>query len=247
MYCGKCGNFVNETSSFCPACGNMVSAEGTGRLKSTFRHRGTAEGGVYSPHFKGVNPSPISPERRTIPLETPINTERPKHPAPGPSPSVNHDGVFPGEYIPPAEAVPVHTAVPTPPARPLKTNKGLFKYIIFSILTFGIYPIVVMSSVSNSINTVATRYDGRRTMHFCLLFFLVAPITFGIANFVWYSKISNRIGRELQRRNIAYSFGAGTYWGWNILGSLIVVGPFIYLYKLFKSTNLICENYNICG
>lgn len=133
------------------------------------------------------------------------------------------------------------------PIGQLKTNKGLLKYILLSIITFGIYSIVVMSSVSNDINIVASRYDGKRTMHYCLLFFIVAPITLGIANLVWYHKISGRISNELKRRNIYYNFGAADFWLWNVLGSLILVGPFIYYHKLFNATNQMCEHYNING
>lgn len=133
------------------------------------------------------------------------------------------------------------------PVGQLKTNKSLIKYILLSLITFGIYDLVVMSSVSNSINLVASRYDGRRTMHYCLLFFIISPITLGIAEIVWGHKISGRIGRELQRRGIAYGFGSGDYWLWNILGSLFVVGPFIYLHKLFKAVNLMNAHYNING
>lgn len=139
------------------------------------------------------------------------------------------------------------TTVSTAPVGQLKTNKGLLKTILLSLITFGIYSIVVMSSVSNDINVVASRYDGKKTMHYCLLVFVIAPITLGIANFVWFHKISNRIGAELNRRGVDYSFGASTYWLWNILGSLIVVGPFVYLHKLFKAVNLMNENYNVNG
>ena len=137
--------------------------------------------------------------------------------------------------------------VSTAPVGQLKTNKGLLKYILLSLITFGIYGLVIMSSVSNDVNIVASRYDGKKTMHYCLLFFLVGPITFGIAYLVWFHKISGRIGIELQRRGIPYAFGASDYWLWNILGSLIIVGPFIYFYKLFKATNKMCEHYNVNG
>ena len=76
---------------------------------------------------------------------------------------------------------------------------------------------------------------------------MLTGLTFGIAPIVWYHKLSARMGNELKRRGIAYSFGAGTFWGWNILGSLIFVGPFIYLHKLCKSMNLLCEDYNARG
>lgn len=136
---------------------------------------------------------------------------------------------------------------PTAPIGQLKTNKGLLKYILLGLITFGIYPLVVMSSVSSNINLIASRYDGKKTMHYCLLFFLVGPLTLGIAYIVWNHKISARMGNELRRRGIAYSFGAADYWLWNVIGSLIVVGPFIYLYKLFRAANQLAAHYNING
>lgn len=129
----------------------------------------------------------------------------------------------------------------------LKTNRSLLKFILLSIVTLGIYAIVVMSNISESINTVAGRYDGKKTMHFCLLCFLVGPITLEIATLVWYHRISARIGDELQRRGIDYKFSASTFWLWDVLGSFIIVGPFIYTHKLFKAMNLLCENYNQTG
>jgi hypothetical protein len=133
------------------------------------------------------------------------------------------------------------------PARQLKTNRGLLKYIIFSIITFGIYPLVLMSSVSSDINLIASPYDGKKTMHFCLLAFIFTGLTFGIAPLVWYHRISNRIGNELDRRGINYAFGAGSFWGWNILGAFIGIGPLVYTHKLLKAMNLLSENYNING
>lgn len=133
------------------------------------------------------------------------------------------------------------------PAAPLKTNRGMVKLLLLSLLTFGIYGLVFYSSLSSDINIVATRYDGKKTMHYCLLFFIVAPITMGIGAVVWCHRISDRIGNELCRRGIAYRFGAGSFWGWNVLGSLIGIGPFIYLHKLCKAMNLLCADYNARG
>ena len=84
-------------------------------------------------------------------------------------------------------------------------------------------------------------------MHFCLLYFLVAPITLGIGGIVWFHRISNRIGDELRRRNIDYRLSAADFWLWNVLGALIFIGPFVYFHKLFKATNLMCADYNAKG
>ena len=133
------------------------------------------------------------------------------------------------------------------PARKLKTNRGLIKLILLSLITFGIYPLVVMSGISSDINVIASRYDGKKTMHFCLLAFIFTGLTFGIAPIVWYHRISKRIGNELNRRGIGYSFGAGSFWGWSVLGSLIGIGPLVYTHKLFKAMNLLCADYNAKG
>lgn len=133
------------------------------------------------------------------------------------------------------------------PARQLNTKRGLVKFILLSVITFGIYGIVAMSGVSSDINIVAGRYDGKKTMHYCLVLFIFSWLTCGIVPIVWFHKISARMGNELERRGIAYSFGAADYWLWAVLGSIIVVGPFIYIHKFFKAMNLLNADYNVKG
>ncbi len=133
------------------------------------------------------------------------------------------------------------------PVLQLQTKRGLVKFILLSLITCGIYALVFYSKVSTDINLIASRHDGKKTMHYCLLLFIVAPITLGIAGIVWYHRISNRIGNELTRRGIGYDFGASSYWLWNVLGSLIGIGPFIYLHKLCKAMNLLSADYNVNG
>lgn len=127
-----------------------------------------------------------------------------------------------------------------------RTHRGLGKFFFLSLITFGIYGLVVMSHISEEINYVA-RQDGRHTMHYCLVFFIFSWLTFGIVPLVWYHRISRRIGRELDRRCLGYNFGASDYWLWNILGSIIIVGPFIYIHKLMKAMNLLNADYNCRG
>lgn len=135
----------------------------------------------------------------------------------------------------------------TAPVAQLKTNRGLIKLILLSLITFGIYPLVLWSSVSNDINTIATRYDGKKTTHYLLMAFVFSWLTLGISPIVWNHKISARIGNELKRRGIGYSFGAGTFWGWNILGAFIGIGPLVYTHKLLKAMNKLSEHYNVNG
>lgn len=68
----------------------------------------------------------------------------------------------------------------------LRTKRGLLKYLLLGLVTFGIYDIWQMSEVGTTLNLIATRRDGKRTMHYCLMFFLLGWLTLGIGWLVWY-------------------------------------------------------------
>lgn len=144
------------------------------------------------------------------------------------------------------EVVPQTSSEPGPVGQ-LDTRRSLLKYVLLSILTLGLYGMAVMSAVSADLNIIAYRHDGRKTMHFMSLIFVFTPLTLGIGPFVWYHRLSNRIGTELHRRGIAYGFDAGTFWLWNVLGLLIIVGPLVYMHKLLTAMNLLAEDYNVNG
>lgn len=129
----------------------------------------------------------------------------------------------------------------------LRTKRGLLKYLLLGLVTFGIYDIWQMSEVGTTLNLIATRRDGKRTMHYCLMFFLLGWLTLGIGWLVWYHKLTSRIGTEQAARGLPVTVTAATYWLWNILGSLIIVGPFIYTYKLLHAMNDLCADYNARG
>ncbi len=135
----------------------------------------------------------------------------------------------------------------TVPSIQLKTTRNWIVTLLLSFITCGIYLIFEFSTIGEDLNTVASRYDGKKTMHFCLLAFVLAPLTCGIWSIVWFHQLSARIGAELQRRGIDYSFGASDFWIFNILCSFFVFGPFVYLHKLYKAINLLNEDYNAKG
>ena len=95
----------------------------------------------------------------------------------------------------------------------LPTKRSLIKMIFLGILTLGIYPMVIWSRLVGEVNMVASRYDGERSMSFFGMVML-APLTLGIHSLVWMHKLCRRIGAELQRRRVAYTFGAKDFWVW---------------------------------
>ena len=114
---------------------------------------------------------------------------------------------------------------------------SLWKMILLSILTLGIYPLVIWCKISMEINVVASRYDGEWTMHY-LCMGLLAPITLMIYPFVWIHGLCNRTGDELVRRKISYKFTAATFWLWNLLYPLLGAGITVALFFLLPTLNL---------
>ena len=221
MKCHYCGNEVTEDQKFCMRCGTRLEKQ----------------------------PEPIVQEEPAA-WEEPAAQSQDPEPAKAlfweEEPAVQESAPV---YVPQAQPVmaeiPVQEAVAAPLLK-LPTGRGLGKMFFLGILTLGIYPIVIWSRIVTEMNIAASRYDGQRTMPYFAMCTL-APITLGIYAWVWIHGFCNRIGVELQRRGIDYKFGASTFWLWGILGSLIIVGPFIFIHKLMKSMNLINADFNVKG
>lgn len=133
------------------------------------------------------------------------------------------------------------------PRGTLMTNRSLLKYILLGIITLGIYSIWVVARSGSDLNTIASRYDNRRTMNFWLVALLLGWLTFGIVTIIWWHTTSNRIGDELERRGKPRQVSASTFWLWYVVGSLIVIGPFVFMYKWLHSMNDISADYNVRG
>lgn len=106
------------------------------------------------------------------------------------------------------------------PKLQLPVKRNLVKMFFLGILTLGIYPVVIWSRLVGEVNLVASRYDGERSMSFFGMLML-SPLTLGIHTLVWFNKLCRRIGSELQRRSLAYTFGARDFWIWSFLMSLL--------------------------
>lgn len=135
----------------------------------------------------------------------------------------------------------------SPVLRTVATNRKMWKLVIYGILTLGIYPLVIWTMMTDDLNMIATPHDGKKTMHYCLLAFLVGIITLGIGFLVWNHNFANRLGDEARRRGISTNLSASSFWLWDFLGSLIIVGPFVYMHKVCETIDALGENYNQFG
>ena len=125
----------------------------------------------------------------------------------------------------------------------LQTNRSMWKLMILTWLTLGIYTIFFFIPLSFDLDKVDPKRERGKTMNF-LAAYILSLFTFSIVMTVWHYHIAIRVEEALSRRNIDYDFGTGDFWKWFFFGSLILVGPFIYFHKLCTAMNLLCESYN---
>ena len=239
MYCTYCGKEMNDQWEFCMHCGTKALSEE--EMKPGYQEPEEYEDPV------AVAAVAAEPEVAK-PVEEFPYIEMPQ----GRKVTIDPDKF---EFHPKQRDVPVTTGVTSwelvpadtrAPKIQLPTKRGLGKMFFLGLLTLGIYPTVIYSRIITELNIAASRYDGKRTMpYFGML--MLAPLTLGVFTYVWFHNLCARIGTELQRRGIDYKFGPSHFWLWGILGSFILVGPFIFTHKLMKSMNLINKDFNEKG
>jgi hypothetical protein len=121
-------------------------------------------------------------------------------------------------------------------------KRGLAGFIILSIITLGIYFCYWIYKLAKDVNTVC-KGDGKKTGGL-IKYLLLGLITLGIYNLVWLYMVADRLYDNAPRYNLTFKEGGGTVLLWFILGSLIIVGPFISWHIIIKNMNALADKHN---
>lgn len=125
----------------------------------------------------------------------------------------------------------------------MTTNRGIFKYIIFSLLTCGIYGLWFIYSMARDVNELCSD-DGEKTGGL-IAFILLSFITCGIYSIVWQYKMANRLAENAPRYGLNFQENGTTVLLWILLGWLICgLGPLFAINILIKNTNRLAKVYN---
>jgi hypothetical protein len=114
--------------------------------------------------------------------------------------------------------------------------------IVLTIITFGIYGLYFIYRLAKDMNTLCEG-DGKKTRGLLFCFF-IGLITIGIYNLVWLFMLGDRIQDNAPRYGLSFKESGGTILLWYLLGSFIIVGPFIAHYIIIKNINALAEAYN---
>ncbi len=125
----------------------------------------------------------------------------------------------------------------------IRADRSLFKYIIFTILTCGIYSYVFIYQLAQDMNIICDG-DGEETAGlFQLVLFSI--LTCGIYSWIWYYKLGNRMANNGPKYGLHIQENGTTILLWFIFGSLIFgVGAFVAIYFLIRNINDLATAYN---
>lgn len=133
---------------------------------------------------------------------------------------------------------------PPAPARgaSLRTNRSLLKYVVFTILTCGIYSFVFLYGLIRDINIVCDG-DGSRTPGL-LKYIGLSLLTCGIYSFFWFYQLGDRLWVNGARYGIDVRSTGLKLLLWETLGSFVIIGPFVAMNMVIRDTNMLCAKYN---
>ena len=129
----------------------------------------------------------------------------------------------------------------------LNDQRRMWKFLLFGILTLGIYQLVFLYKMNNDINTACNpvQDEDEFTSPNYIIVILLSIITLGIYTFFWYYKQGNRIKHVGEKYGLQIDEKGSTYLLWILVGVLLFgIGPYVALYLLISNTNRICKAYN---
>ncbi|MGN0465605.1 MAG: DUF4234 domain-containing protein [Lachnospiraceae bacterium] len=136
--------------------------------------------------------------------------------------------------------------------RRVKDDRDFAVYLLFSILTCGIYSIFFFYDLVEDLNTVCEPMEGpddnQKSPNY-LLVLILGILTCGIYTFFWLYKQGNRIQRTGRSYGLNIDENGTTLLLWPLIGILViglgsVIGMYVSYFYLIKNTNKLCKAYN---
>lgn len=222
-FCPNCGKQFDGIGKFCSSCGYLIVSDTAPQAAPQAQH-------AYSAPAPQQN------------YAAPAQQAAPQRPA---APQYNYNNAPQQNYAAPAPQQPAYNYGPVAniARSPVNTNYSLLKYILLTILTLGIYGLVVIHNLAKDTNQMCAE-DGDKVGGLCAYFFL-SILTLGIYGIIWNYKVQNRIHNAAPRYGAVVPEDGGTVLLWTLLGMFLFAPLSWYaLHIVFKSANTLGTAYN---
>lgn len=128
--------------------------------------------------------------------------------------------------------------------RRLKDNRGIVSYIVFGLLTCGIYNIWVFYHLIRDINEICKEDGIKSSGIFTAMLFNV--LTLGGYSLFWYYRIGDMLRRAAKRREIPTSISGGYLLLCRFVGFFVfAIADYVAIYQIFEVTNDLAADYNM--
>lgn len=125
----------------------------------------------------------------------------------------------------------------------IQEDRALWKYIVFGILTCGIYTYYFIYKMAMDVNKMCAD-DGKKTSGL-IPFILLSFLTCGIYAYFWYYSLGNRLQANAPRYGLNFQENGTTVLLWCIFGLLLCgFGALVGIHILIKNTNEMAKAYN---
>lgn len=125
----------------------------------------------------------------------------------------------------------------------VSTDRSLVTYIIFNILTCGIYGYYFLYAMARDVN-IMCEGDGEQTSGL-VVFILLSFVTCGFYALYWYYKLANRLANNAPKYGMNFQENGTTILMWYLVGLLLCgIGPYVAMHILIKNTNALAAAYN---
>lgn len=124
----------------------------------------------------------------------------------------------------------------------LKTKRGFWKWLLLTIITFGIYEFYMIYKMSKEVNL--TCKDCGKDVGGLGFYLLFSLLTLGFYSLYWHYRICEKMSDLMKKHGRVPRITGGGYLLWVIFGTLIIVGPLVAFIKEIHSWNDTNEIYN---
>lgn len=123
----------------------------------------------------------------------------------------------------------------------IKDDRKLWKLVLFTIPTFGIYNIYFWFQFTRDLNEM--NREDKRIKNYILVWFL-SLITLGIYRWVWLFYLADRLQVTGERMGMKIKPSGSIVLSWKLFGSLILIGPIVADYYVLRNMNRLAKEYN---
>ncbi|SER67349.1 DUF4234 domain-containing protein [Lachnobacterium bovis] len=124
----------------------------------------------------------------------------------------------------------------------VEENRNAVTAILLSLVTCGIYQLVILSRIAQDTNTIC-QGDGEADVASIGKLILLSLVTCGIYGLYWYYKVGERLKNNGPRYNVMINESGIIY----LLCAFIpYIGYFVITILLFKNLNALSKAYNYC-